>query len=81
MQAAAIPQGIEDPDDNTGVAGDNLCYRARHNIIERRVTLEGSCWVDRHRNEGDALHYALANLPFSSPAPLRGGTRRVWLKI
>lgn len=43
----------------TGVFGGNLYLRETQDFIERRVSLEGSRWVERPWNEGDATHWGL----------------------
>jgi outer membrane receptor for ferrienterochelin and colicins len=45
--------------DEMGVFGANIYARQTQDFIERRVTLEGSRWVDRPWNEGKALHWGL----------------------
>jgi iron complex outermembrane receptor protein len=42
-----------------GVLGANLYWRTTDDFIERRIALEGSSWVDRPYNVGDATHYGL----------------------
>ena len=41
------------------VAGINVYYRQTRDFVERRTTLEGSRWVERPYNEGDARHYGV----------------------
>jgi iron complex outermembrane receptor protein len=43
----------------TGVFGANAYLRRTEDFIERRIGLEGSRWVDRPWNEGQALHWGL----------------------
>lgn len=43
----------------TGVFGANAYLRRTEDFIERRVGLEGSRWVERPWNEGQALHWGL----------------------
>ena len=42
-----------------GVISANVYVRATSDFTERRLALEGSRWVDRPYNEGDALHYGV----------------------
>lgn len=42
-----------------GVLGMNLYVRSTRDFTERRVQLEGTRWVERPQNEGDALHWGL----------------------
>ncbi len=42
-----------------GVISANLYVRATSDFTERRLALEGSRWVERPYNEGDALHYGV----------------------
>lgn len=42
-----------------GVIGGNLYLRKTQDFIERRVALEGSRWVERPWNEGDATHWGM----------------------
>jgi iron complex outermembrane receptor protein len=42
-----------------GVFGANAYLRRTEDFIERRVDLEGSRWVERPWNEGQALHWGL----------------------
>ena len=41
------------------VAGVNAYYRQTRDFVERRTALEGSRWVERPYNEGDARHYGV----------------------
>lgn len=42
-----------------GVFGGNIYLRQTRDFIERRIAQEGSRWVDRPWNEGDATHWGL----------------------
>lgn len=42
-----------------GVFGANIYLRDTRDFVERRVQLEGTRWVDRPYNEGDARHWGL----------------------
>lgn len=42
-----------------GTLGTNVYLRRTEGFIERRTALEGSRWVDRPYNEGDARHWGL----------------------
>lgn len=70
-------------DNNTGVLGANVYWRATDDFVERRVTLEGARWVDRPQNEGDAIHYGLeldAKMRTDGWG-LKGGTSRAHLTL
>jgi iron complex outermembrane receptor protein len=43
--------------DEIAVVGANVYLRQTENFIERRTTQEGSRWVERPYNEGDAKHW------------------------
>jgi iron complex outermembrane receptor protein len=44
---------------DAGIVGANLYLRRTKDFIERRVQFEGSRWVDRPYNEGEARHWGL----------------------
>lgn len=70
-------------DNNTGVLGANVYWRATDDFVERRVALEGARWVDRPQNEGDAIHYGLeldAKMR-TDRWGLKGGTSRAHLTL
>lgn len=69
--------------DKGGVLGANVYWRATDNFIERRVELEGARWVDRPRNEGDAIHYGVElDAKLATDAwGLKGGTLRSHLTL
>lgn len=46
-------------DGEAGVLGINFYARTTRDFTERRVQLEGTRWVERPQNEGDALHWGL----------------------
>ncbi|MFA5081047.1 MAG: TonB-dependent receptor, partial [Hydrogenophilaceae bacterium] len=61
-----------------GVLGANLYWRATRDFVEHRVQLEGSRWVDRPYNEGDARHWGLeldAKLKTDAWGPKGGNLR------
>ncbi len=43
----------------TGVVGANVYVRSTRDFTERRVQLEGTRWIDRPYNVGDALHWGV----------------------
>jgi len=68
---------------NAGVFGANLYWRATRDFVERRVGLEGSRWVERPYNEGDARHWGLeldAKLRTDAWGP-KGGALRAHLTL
>lgn len=69
--------------DKAGVLGANVYWRATDNFIERRIELEGARWVDRPRNEGDAIHYGVElDAKLATDAwGLKGGTLRGHLTL
>lgn len=71
---------------DAGVLGANLYLRRTMDFIERRSRLEGSRWVERPENAGDALHWGVeldARLKVDAWAGslLRGASLRAHLTL
>lgn len=68
---------------NAGVLGANVYWRATRDFVEHRVQQEGSRWVDRPYNEGDARHWGVeldAKLKTDAWGP-NGGSLRAHLTL
>lgn len=65
------------------VAGINFYYRQTRDFVERRTELEGSRWVERPYNEGDARHYGVEfdTKIKSELLGFRGGSLRAHLTL
>lgn len=66
-----------------GVVGVNLYVRRTRDFIERRAALEGTRWVERPYNEGNALHWGLEldGKAKTDGWGIKGGTARAHLTL
>jgi iron complex outermembrane receptor protein len=69
---------------DAGLLGANVYLRRTRDFVERRALLEGTRWVERPTNEGEARHWGLelsAKLRTDAAAFFKGGSLRAHLTL